>query len=87
MFKKILLAVAIVLWSLPVVGQDSTGLGQTVRIVRAYDPHLPEWFRLSSDPILLVEPTARIPISYRPDSLSFIQSFGPISKYTEPSLA
>ena len=87
MMRNTLLAITLILVRLSAYGQDSTGLGQTVRIVRAYDPHLPEWFRLSSDPILLVEPTARIPMSYRPDSLSFIQSFGPIPKYTEPSLA
>lgn len=87
MLKSFLFGVAIILLRLPVYGQDSTGLGQTVRIVRAYDPHLPEWFRLSSDPVLLVEPKTRIPMSYGPDSLSFVQSFGPIPKYTEPSLA
>ena len=87
MFRNYLLAITLILIGPTVYGQDSTGFGQTVRIVRAYDPHLPEWFRLSSDPVLLLEPTTRIPLSYSPDSLSFVQSVGPIPKYTEPSLA
>lgn len=87
MIRNTLLAITLILVRLSAYGQDSTGFGQTVRIVRAYDPNLPEWFRLSSDPVLLIEPTTRIPLSYRPDSLSFIQPFGPIPKYNEPSLA
>lgn len=79
------------LWVVPLMvpsyGQDSSGLGQTVRIVRAYDPHLPEWFRLASDPVLMVEPTTRIALLYKSDSLSFVQPFGPLPKYNEPSLA
>ena len=88
---KVMLRKSLLLWFLvflvvSVHGQDSTGFGQTVRIVRAYDPNLPDWFRFSSDPILFMEPTTRIPFSYRPDSLSFVHSFGPIPKYNEPSL-
>ena len=87
MIRNSLLAITLILLRFAAYGQDSTGFGQTVRIVRAYDPNLPEWFRLSSDPVLLIEPTTRIPLSYRPDSLSFIQPFGSIPPYKEPSLA
>jgi hypothetical protein len=74
-------------WSYPLLGQDSTGINNTVRIVRPFDPNLPEWFRISSDPILILEPSTRIPMAYKADSLSFVQSFAPIPKYREPSLA
>lgn len=47
-------------------GQDSLLNGTPVRIVRSYDPHLPEWFRYSTDPLLLREDSSTAVLRYFP---------------------
>ncbi|MFM7497531.1 MAG: hypothetical protein ACKO17_05225 [Bacteroidota bacterium] len=52
--------------------QDSMMTSPPVRIVRSYDPHLPEWFRYSTDPLLLREDSSSTLLRYPKDSLERI---------------
>jgi hypothetical protein len=63
-------------WLLPglleagwVKAQDSLLTGSPVRIVRSYDPHLPEWFRYSTDPIPLREESKTTSLTYVMDTM------------------
>jgi hypothetical protein len=52
-----------------VKAQDSLLTGSPVRIVRSYDPHLPEWFRYSTDPIPLREESKTTSLTYVMDTM------------------
>jgi len=59
----------VLLFNISLCAQDSSLIGQPVRIVRSYDPNLPDWFRHTSDPILIQDPISRMPQNYRSDSM------------------
>ena len=52
-----------------VKAQDSLLTGSPVRIVRSYDPHLPDWFRYNTDPIPLREQGKIKDLTYVRDTL------------------
>jgi len=54
------------LTGITVVAQDSSRLGGTVRVIRAYDPHLPEWFRIYNDPVVPVQDKDSLRLTYSP---------------------
>lgn len=83
----LLYALGVFFFNVSLCAQDSSIIGQPIRIIRSYDPNLPDWFRHTSDPMLIQESVNRIPQEYRLDSLNFRLPFVQTSMFEHKILA